>query len=133
MPVKSARLALCVIGWGLRSRFPRLIHCRVSGLGGAPGYDFAAQAMSGLMSVNDEPANGPTRIGIPIVDMASGLNVRTGILLALKERQRSGQGQFIDINLFDTAVGLLHPRAAICFVNGQPPKLVGGGHPNVVP
>lgn len=131
--------------WGLgyeavlRSRFPRLIHCRISGfgadgpLGGAPGYDAVAQAMSGLMSVNGEPASGPTRIGIPIVDMASGLNAVIGILLAMNERQRSGAGQFIDISLFDTAVGLLHPHAANWFVNGQPPRLVGSGHPNVVP
>jgi len=131
--------------WGLgyeevlRSRFPRLIHCRVSGfgadgpLGGAPGYDAVAQAMSGLMSVNGDPASGPTRIGIPIVDMASGLNAVIGILLALNERQRSGQGQFIDICLYDTAVGLLHPHAANWFVNGQMPRLVGSGHPNVVP
>lgn len=131
--------------WGLgydevlRGRFPRLIHCRVSGfgadgpLGGAPGYDAVAQAMSGLMSINGDPASGPTRIGIPIVDMASGLNAVIGILLALNERQRSGAGQFIDISLFDTAVGLQHPHAANWFVDGQLPRLVGSGHPNVVP
>lgn len=131
--------------WGLgyeqvlRERFPRLIHCRISGfgadgpLGGAPGYDAVAQAMSGLMSVNGDPASGPTRIGIPIVDLASGLNAVIGILLALNERQRSGAGQFIDISLFDTAVGLLHPHAANWFVSGQLPRLVGSGHPNVVP
>ncbi|MEW6168700.1 MAG: CaiB/BaiF CoA-transferase family protein [Pseudomonadota bacterium] len=131
--------------WGLgyeqvlRARFPRLIHCRISGfgadgpLGGAPGYDAVAQAMSGLMSVNGDPASGPTRIGIPIVDLASGLNAVIGILLALAERQRSGAGQFIDISLFDTAVGLLHPHAANWFVSGQLPRLVGSGHPNVVP
>jgi formyl-CoA transferase len=131
--------------WGLgyedvlRGRFPRLIHCRVSGfgadgpLGGAPGYDAVAQAMSGLMSVNGDPASGPTRIGIPLVDMASGLNAVIGILLALNERQSTGAGQFIDISLFDTAVGLLHPHAANWFVNGQLPRLAGSGHPNVVP
>ncbi len=131
--------------WGLgfeavlRERFPRLIHCRVSGfgadgpLGGAPGYDAVAQAIGGLMSVNGDPHSGPTRIGIPIVDMATGLNAVIGILLALAERQRSGLGQFVDATLFDTAVGLLHPHAANWFVNGQIPALVGSGHPNVVP
>ncbi|WP_293390246.1 CoA transferase [Nevskia sp.] len=131
--------------WGLgyeavlRERFPRLIHCRVSGfgadgpLGGAPGYDAVAQAMGGLMSVNGDPASGPTRIGIPIVDMTTGLNAVIGILLALAERQRSGLGQFVDATLFDTAVGLLHPHAANWFVNGQVPALAGSGHPNVVP
>jgi crotonobetainyl-CoA:carnitine CoA-transferase CaiB-like acyl-CoA transferase len=131
--------------WGLgyeavlRPRFPRLIHCRVSGfgadgpLGGAPGYDAVAQAMGGLMSVNGDPQSGPTRIGIPIVDMATGLNAVIGILLALAERQRSGLGQSVDATLYDTAVGLLHPHAANWFVNGQTPQLVGSGHPNVVP
>mgnify|MGYP001584419815 FL=1 len=131
--------------WGLgfedvlRGRFPRLIHCRVSGfgadgpLGGAPGYDAVAQAIGGLMSVNGDPASGPTRIGIPIVDMTTGLNAVIGILLALAERQRSGLGQFVEATLFDTAVGLLHPHAANWFVNGQVPVLAGSGHPNVVP
>jgi len=131
--------------WGLgyeavlRERVPRLIHCRVSGfgadgpLGGAPGYDAVAQAIGGLMSVNGDPASGPTRIGIPIVDMATGLNAVIGILLALADRQRSGLGQFVDATLFDTAVCLLHPHAANWFVNGQVPALVGSGHPNVVP
>ncbi len=131
--------------WGLgyeavlRERFPRLIHCRVSGfgadgpLGGAPGYDAVAQAIGGVMSVNGDPASGPTRIGIPIVDMTTGLNAVIGILLALAERQRSGLGQFVESTLFDTAVGLLHPHAANWFVNGQVPALAGSGHPNVVP
>jgi formyl-CoA transferase len=131
--------------WGLgyegvlREKFPRLIHCRVSGfgadgpLGGAPGYDAVVQAVGGLMSINGDPASGPTRIGLPIVDLASGLNAVIGILLALSERQRSGLGQFIDITLFDTAVSLLHPHAANWFLNGQPPRLVGSGHPNIVP
>ncbi len=131
--------------WGLgyeavlRERFPRLIHCRVSGfgadgpLGGAPGYDAVAQAIGGLMSINGDPASGPTRIGIPIVDMTTGLNAVIGILLALADRQRSGLGQFVDATLFDTAVGLLHPHASNWFVNGQVPSLVGSGHPNVVP
>lgn len=131
--------------WGLgyeavlRERFPRLIHCRVSGfgsdgpLGGAPGYDAVAQALGGLMSVNGDPQSGPTRVGIPIVDLATGLNATIGILLALAERNRSSVGQFVDATLYDTAVGLLHPHAANWFVNGQVPALVGSGHPNVVP
>lgn len=131
--------------WGLgyeavlRERFPRLIHCRVSGfgadgpLGGAPGYDAVAQALGGLMSINGDPQSGPTRIGIPIVDLATGLNATIGVLLALAERNRSGLGQFIDATLFDTAVALLHPHAANWFLNGLVPPLVGSGHPNIVP
>lgn len=131
--------------WGLgyeavlRERFPRLIYCRVSGfgadgpLGGAPGYDAVVQAICGLMSINGDPASGPTRIGIPIVDLATGLNATIGILLALAERQRSGVGQFVDATLFDTAVGLLHPYAANWFINGLVPKPAGSGHPNITP
>lgn len=123
----------------LRPRFPRLVYCRISGfgsdgpLGGAPGYDAVAQAMAGLMSINGDPQSGPTRVGVPIVDLATGLNSVIGILLALAERQRSGLGQFVDATLYDTTVSLLHPHAANFFLNGLTPALQGSGHPNIVP
>lgn len=131
--------------WGLgyeevlRVRFPRLIHCRVSGfgadgpLGGAPGYDAVAQAMSGLMSINGSPESGATRIGVPIVDLATGLSATIGVLLALAERNRSGVGQFVDATLYDTAVSLLHPHASNWFISGNPPRRSGNAHPNIVP
>lgn len=131
--------------WGLgyetvlSKRFPRLIHCSVSGfgvdgpLGGAPGYDAIIQAMAGLMSINGTPESGPTRIGNPLVDMGTGLNAVIGILLALHERQRSGRGQFIDTSLYDTAVSLLHPQAPNWFLSGKTPELVGNAHPNICP
>ena len=131
--------------WGLgyeavlRARFPRLIHCRISGfgsdgpLGGAPGYDAVVQAMSGVLSINGDPASGGTRVGIALVDLATGLNSVIGILLAMAERQRSGLGQFVDLTLYDTALSLLHPHAANWFVDGQTPQRVGNGHLNVVP
>lgn len=131
--------------WGLgyeevlRARFPRLIHCRVSGfgadgpLGGAPGYDAVAQAMSGLMSINGSPESGATRIGVPIVDLATGLSATIGILLALAERNRSGVGQFVDATLYDTAISLLHPHASNWFISGNPPRRSGNAHPNIVP
>jgi crotonobetainyl-CoA:carnitine CoA-transferase CaiB-like acyl-CoA transferase len=123
----------------LKPRFPALIYCRISGfgadgpLGGAPGYDAVAQAMAGLMSINGDPGSGPTRVGVPIVDLTTGLNSVIGILLALAERHRSGLGQFIDATLFDTTVGLLHPHAANYFIDGRTPVLQGSGHPNIVP
>lgn len=131
--------------WGLgyeevlAPRFPRLVYCRVSGfgadgpLGGLPGYDAAIQACAGLMSVNGDPATGPLRIGIPIVDLGTGLAAAIGILLALYERERSGRGQFVDATLYDTAVALLHPQAANWFLSGEPPKLIGNAHPNIAP
>lgn len=123
----------------LRERFPRLIHCRVSGfgadgpLGGAPGYDAVAQAMGGLMSINGSPESGATRIGIPIVDLTTGLSATIGVLLALAERNRSGRGQFVDATLYDTAVSLLHPHASNWFISGKPPRRSGNAHPNIVP
>jgi crotonobetainyl-CoA:carnitine CoA-transferase CaiB-like acyl-CoA transferase len=130
--------------WGLgsetlRERFPRLIHCRISGfgadgpLGGMPGYDAAIQAMSGLMSVNGSADGGPTRIGVPVVDIVTGLNAAIGILLALQERHRSGLGQFVEASLFDSALTLLHPQLANYFVSGKTPERHGNAHPNVAP
>ena len=123
----------------LRERFPRLIHCRVSGfgadgpLGGAPGYDAVAQALGGLMSVNGTPDTGPLRVGVPVVDITTGLSAVIGVLLAVIERQRSGRGQFVEATLYDTAVSLLHPQSANWLQSGQTPRLSGNAHSNIVP
>lgn len=131
--------------WGLgyeqvlKERFPRLIHCRVSGfgadgpLGGYPGYDAAVQGFSGLMSLNGEAGGDPLRVGVPVVDMATGLNAAVAILMALYERQRSGKGQFVEATLYDCSVALLHPYAANWFLGGKAPTLTGNAHPNVAP
>lgn len=130
--------------WGLgydtlSEQFPRLIHCRVSGfgadgpLGGLPGYDACAQAMCGLMSVNGEAGGEATRVGLPVVDMVTGLNAAVAILLALNERARSNLGQFLDITLYDCAVSLLHPHAANYFYSGKVPGRTGNAHPNIAP
>lgn len=130
--------------WGLgydalSQQFPGLVHCRISGfgadgpLGGLPGYDACAQALCGLMSVNGDADGEATRVGLPVVDMVSGLNAAIGILLALQERVRSGQGQFIDITLYDCAVSLLHPHAPNFFYSGKIPSRTGNAHPNIAP
>jgi crotonobetainyl-CoA:carnitine CoA-transferase CaiB-like acyl-CoA transferase len=130
--------------WGLgyetlSDRFPRLIHCRVSGfgadgpLGGLPGYDAAIQAMSGIMSVNGEADGDPLRVGLPVVDMVTGLNAVIGILMALHERQHSGKGQFVEAALYDSGLSLLHPHAANWFANGKTPQRTGNAHPNIYP
>jgi len=131
--------------WGLgydavlAARFPRLVYCRISGfgttgpLGNLPGYDAVLQAMCGLMSVNGDEASGPTRVGVPIIDLATGLSAAVGILLALTERERSGRGQFVDCSLYDTAMALLHPHAANWFASGVTPKLTGSAHPSISP
>jgi formyl-CoA transferase len=131
--------------WGLgyeadlAPRFPGLIHCRVSGfgadgpLGGLPGYDAILQAMTGLMSVNGDPATGAMRLGTPVVDLATGLFSVVGILMALQERARSGRGQFLDMTLHDCGMALLHPHAANWFLNGRRPAPLGNPHPNIAP
>jgi len=131
--------------WGLgyeeilSRRFPRLIHCRVSGfgadgpLGGFPGYDAVLQAMVGLMSINGTENSGPTRLGNPIVDIATGLFSAIAILMALHERERSGQGQYCDMTLHDCGMALLHPHAANYFLSGKRPAATGNPHPNLAP
>jgi crotonobetainyl-CoA:carnitine CoA-transferase CaiB-like acyl-CoA transferase len=131
--------------WGLgyddvlSKRFPRLIHCRVSGfgadgpMGGYPGYDAVLQAMVGLMSINGDETSGPTRLGNPIVDIATGLFSAIAILMALYEREKSGKGQFCDMTLHDCGMALLHPHAANFFLNGRRPRATGNPHPNLQP
>lgn len=130
--------------WGLgheqlAERFPRLVHCRVSGygadgpLGGLPGYDAAIQALTGIMSINGEAGGGPLRVGLPVVDMVTGLNAALGVLMALQERQRSGRGQFVEAALYDSGLSLLHPHGANWFLDGRTPQRTGNAHPNIYP
>lgn len=131
--------------WGLgykdvlAKRFPSLIHCCVSGfgadgpLGGLPGYDAAVQASAGLMSVNGDSEGKPTRMGVPVVDIFTGMNAAIGILLALQERARSGRGQSVDVSLYDSAISVLHPYAPNYIYSGKVPHRVGNAHPNISP
>lgn len=130
--------------WGmgyeeLSRSFPRLVWCRVTGfgsdgpLGALPGYDAAVQAMAGIMSINGEAEGGPLRVGLPVVDMVTGLNAVIGVLLALQERQRSGRGQFVEAALYDSGLSLLHPHAANWFLDGNSPRRTGNAHPNIYP
>jgi formyl-CoA transferase len=123
----------------LSRKFPRLVHARVSGfgadgpLGGFPGYDAMVQASSGLVSVNGSPEGGPVRIGVPVVDLSTGMNACIGILMALYERNRSGKGQFIDATLYDSAIALHQPHAPNYFMAGLKPRLVGNSHGSLAP
>ena len=130
--------------WGLdhaslEPRFPRLVHCRISGfgadgpLGGMPGYDAIVQAMAGMFSVNGEPGSGGTRLGVAMVDMGTGLFSIAGVLMALLERERSGRGQFIDMTLYDCALALMHPHFANWRLSGKVPQMTGNAHPNISP
>lgn len=129
------------MGYGevLRQRFPRLVHCRVTGfgatgpLGGLPGYDAAVQALSGLMSINGDPDGVATRMGVPIVDVTTGLNAVIGILMALHERERSGLGQSVESALYDSAIFSLYPHSINTLFTGRAPQRSGNGHPNIAP
>ncbi|MCP5372681.1 MAG: CoA transferase [Hyphomicrobiales bacterium] len=123
----------------LSRMFPSLVHCRVSGFGadgpfgGMPGYDAAIQAWAGLISVNGEPGSDGLRLGIPLVDLGTGMNAAFGIAMALFERERSGQGQFLEVSLFDTGIALLHPQGANFLMSGKAPTPTGNAHPNISP
>lgn len=131
--------------WGLgyeevlSKRFPKLIHCRVSGfgsdgpMGGFPGYDAIIQAMAGWFSINGEEGSEPTRLGLAGVDMGTGLYSAIAILLALAERERSGQGQYLDMTLYDCAVSLMHPHIPNYNYSGKIPGPTGNAHPNISP
>jgi formyl-CoA transferase len=128
------------IGWEtLSERYPRLIHARLSGfgadgpLGGLPGYDAIVQAQAGLMSVNGERGGGPLRMGVPLVDMATGMALAFGIMTAAWERERSGRGQFVEASLYDVACSLLFPHSANYFLSGRIAGRSGNPHSNVVP
>ncbi len=131
--------------WGLgyeavlKSKFPRLIHCRVSGFGndgpwgGFPGYDAIIQAMAGWFSVNGEAGSNPTRLGLAMVDMGTGLYSAVAILMAMAEREKSQRGQYLDMTLYDCAVSLMHPHIPNYMYSGQVPVATGNAHPNISP
>lgn len=138
---KSGTLERWGLGYAevLSARFPRLVHCTISGfgtdgpLGGLPGYDAVIQAMAGLMSVNGEAGGEPLRVGLPVVDMVTGLNAANGILLALQERHASGRGQAVEVALYDAGISLLHPHMPNYLASGKTPVRTGNAHPNITP
>ena len=115
------------------------MHCRISGFGGDgprggnPGYDAIIQAMTGMIAATGSKESGPMRIGVPLVDITTGLYAVIGILMALSERQKSGLGQFLETTLYETGLAIMHPHTANYFMHGKPPSLTGNEHPNLVP
>jgi crotonobetainyl-CoA:carnitine CoA-transferase CaiB-like acyl-CoA transferase len=118
---------------------PALIYCSVSGYGRTgpyrekPGYDAIIQAEGGLMSITGPQEGPPSRVGIPIIDITSGMFAASAILAALLERVDSGKGQHIDVSLLDTQVALLANVASNYLVGGEPPTRQGNAHPNIAP
>lgn len=115
---------------------PGLVYARISGFGAEtdlPGYDFLVQAMSGLMSITGRPEGPPTKTGVAIVDVLTGLNTAIGILAALHERSRSGLGQFLEVSLFASALAGLVNQASNYLTAGVVPGRMGNRHPSIAP
>lgn len=118
---------------------PGLIYCSVSGFGQSgpyssrSGYDFLMQAMSGLMSVTGEPGGPPMRVGVPIADILAGKDAVIGILLALRQRDKTGLGQSIDVSLFDSQVAAMANTFTAWFNGGFEMPRTGNDHPSASP
>src|SRR5919199_5165901 len=123
----------------LRSLNPRLVYCSISGYGRVgpradePGYDFVIQAESGLMAITGEPEGEPMKLGVAVTDILTGMNATQAVLAALFARERTGQGQFIDAALLDSAIGVLANVATGYLNTGQVPGRHANAHPTVVP
>jgi formyl-CoA transferase len=123
----------------LHKLYPRLIYCSISGYGRTgpyadrPGYDAILQAEGGMMSITGPVDGPPSRVGIPIIDITSGMFAATAILAALRTRDLTGEGQLLDISLFDSHLALLTNVASNYLVGREPPRRLGNAHPNLVP
>ena len=130
--------------WGvgdawLAAHAPRVVRCSITGYGTSgpraqePGYDFILQAESGLMSICGAPDGPPTKYGVAIVDVCTGMLACSTILAALEARRRTGRGQHVEVSLHDTALAMLVNVASSYLVAGREARRFGNGHPTIVP
>ena len=123
----------------LRVVNPRLVYCSITGFGQTgpyadrPGYDFIAQAMGGMMSITGDQHGPPTKPGVAMADLSTGMHAAVSVLMALRQAERTGQGQHIDCSLFDTQISMLANQALSFLVSGESPGRMGNTHPTVVP
>ncbi|MCM8737211.1 CoA transferase [Azospirillum sp. A1-3] len=127
----------------LKAVNPRLVYCSITGFGqtgpyrNRAGYDFMIQGMGGLMSItgqpDGEPGGGPVKVGVAVTDIFTGLYATIGIMGALAHRDRTGEGQQVDLALLDVQVAVLANQAMNCLVGGKAPQRLGNAHPNIVP
>lgn len=126
----------------LRAVNPALVYCSITGYGQSgpnaqrAGYDAAIQAEAGLMSLTGESAEqggAPQKVGVAVSDLMTGMYAAAGVLAALRHAERTGEGQHIDLALFDTQVAALANQATNFLVSGQVPPRLGSAHPNIVP
>ena len=118
---------------------PSLVYCSISGYGrtgpyaGRPGYDVIIQAEGGMMGITGPIEGPPSRVGVPIVDITTGMFAATSILAALRVRDQTHEGQLIDVSLFDTQAALLTNVASSYLIGGADPLRTGNDHPNLAP
>jgi len=123
----------------LRAANPRLVTCSITGFGATgpyaarPGYDFIIQGMGGLMDLTGAPDGEPQKVGVAFADIFTGLYAVIAIEAALAARERTGEGQHIDMALLDSLVGVLANQAMNYLASGVAPKRLGNAHPNIVP
>ncbi len=126
----------------LKAVNPRIIYCSITGFGqtgpyaARAGYDFLLQGMGGLMSVTGEPEDKggqPVKVGVAISDQFTGMNALAGILSCLIKRDRTGEGDYIDVSLLDSTIAGLVNQAATYHITGQSPQRLGNAHPTIVP
>ncbi|NQV98100.1 MAG: CoA transferase [Rhodospirillales bacterium] len=123
----------------LKDEFPGLVYCSITGFGHTgpyakrPGYDVLIQGMGGFMSVTGEPDGDPQKAGIPISDLMAGMYAAVAINAALRHREVTGQGQFLDIGMLDTTTAMLSIMGANYLATGEVPPRLGNAHPNIVP
>lgn len=124
---------------GIRGQREDIVYCSISGYGqdgpyrDRPSFDIILQALGGLMGITGEVGRPPVRIGVAIADLGAGLHAAIAILAALWRRQRSGEGDYIDISILDGQVSWLTYMAQQYFLTGQSPERMGSRHPNIAP
>ncbi len=135
-PGKLAEFGLDAVS--LERDNPRLVYCSISGFGAAegadlPGYDFVVQAVGGLMSITGELGGPPMKVGVALVDVLAGLHATIGVLAALRERDTSGRGQVVEVNLLSSLIASLVNQGA-GYINGAGvPTAMGNQHPSIAP
>ncbi|MHA6799127.1 CaiB/BaiF CoA transferase family protein [Bounagaea algeriensis] len=117
---------------------PGLLYTSISGFGSAegadlPGYDFVVQAVGGLMSITGAPEDPPTKVGVALVDVLTGKDAALGIMAALRQRESTGRGQHIEVNLLSSLLGGLVNQLSGYLATGASPERMGNRHPSVAP
>jgi crotonobetainyl-CoA:carnitine CoA-transferase CaiB-like acyl-CoA transferase len=141
---KAGTLARYGLGYeDLKTVNPKLIYCSITGFGQTgpkrdiAAYDFMIQATGGLMSVTGEPdskpGGGPQKVGVPVVDIMTGMYATVAVLAALARREVTGAGDYIDIGMLDVQVAFLANQASNYLLSGRPPQRTGNAHPNIQP